>query len=126
MADYTASKQTDNWSVDGEVEKEADLNHSTKAGITSGRSGQLETTFGGPETFQDPDNRNADRAIAVDDIPQMFNLAATYELPVGTGKAVLNRTGILGKILGGWKLSGNFTCKEGLRVAISAPGAKRE
>ena len=123
IAAYTVSKQMDNWSVGGAGVQAVDPIHYTRTGIIGGRGGQLESTFGGPETFQDPDNRNADRAIAVDDIPQMFNLAATYELPVGTGKAVLNRTGIVGKILGGWKLSGNFNAQRGLPLPISCPGS---
>ncbi|PYI85713.1 MAG: hypothetical protein DMF09_04275, partial [Verrucomicrobia bacterium] len=95
IAAYTVSKQMDNWSVGGAGVQAVDPIHYTRTGIIGGRGGQLESTFGGPSTFQDPDNRNADRAIAVDDIPQMFNVGATYELPVGTGKALLNRSGIL-------------------------------
>ena len=115
---YTVSKQMDNWSVGGAGVEVVDPIHFTRTGLIGGRGGQLESTFGGPWTFQDPDNRNADRAIAVDDIPQQFNVAATYELPVGTGKAFLNRKGIVGRILGGWKLSGNFNAQEGLPLPI--------
>jgi hypothetical protein len=120
---YTLSKQMDNWSVGGAGVEAVDPIHFTRTGIIGGRGGQLESTFGGPWTFQDPDNRNADRAIAVDDIPQMFNVAATYELPVGTGKALLNHTGIVGGIFGGWKLSGNFNAQEGLPLPIGCPAS---
>jgi hypothetical protein len=120
---YTVSKQMDNWSVGGAGVEAVDPIHYTRTGIIGGRGGQLESTFGGPWTFQDPDNRNADRAIAVDDIPQMFNVAATYDLPLGQGQALLNRKGILGGVLGGWKLSGNFNAQEGLPLPISCPSS---
>jgi len=120
---YTVSKQMDNWSVGGAGVEAVDPIHYTRTGIIGGRGGQLESTYGGPWTFQDPDNRNADRAIAVDDIPQQFNVGATYDLPVGSGKAFLNRKGIIGGIFGGWKLSGNFNAQEGLPLPISCPSS---
>jgi hypothetical protein len=123
IAAYTVSKQMDNWSVGGAGVEAVDPIHFTRTGIIGGRGGALVSTFGGPETFQDPDNRNADRAIAVDDIPQMFNIGATYELPLGTGKTFLNRKGKLGAILGGWKLSGNFNAQKGLPLPISCPAS---
>ena len=66
IAAYTVSKQMDNWSVGGAGVQAVDPIHYTRTGIIGGRGGQLESTFGGPSTFQDPDNRNADRAIAVE------------------------------------------------------------
>jgi hypothetical protein len=120
---YTVSKQMDNWSVGGAGVEAVDPIHFTRTGIIGGRGGQLESTFGGPWTFQDPDNRNADRTIAVDDIPQQFNVGATYDLPVGTGKAFLNRKGLMGGIIGGWKLSGNFNAQKGLPLPISCPSS---
>ena len=123
IAAYTVSKQMDNWSVGGAGVEAVDPVHFSRTGIIGGRGGQLESTFGGPWTFQDPDNRNADRTIAVDDIPQQFNIGATYELPVGVGKPLLNTKGLLGRILGGWKLSGNFNAQEGLPLAIGCPSS---
>ena len=123
IAAYTLSKQLDNWSVGGAGVEAVDPIHFFRSGIIGGRGGQLESTFGGPVTFQDPDNRNFDRTIAVDDIPQQFNIAATYELPVGSGKAFLNRKGILDGIVGGWKLSGNFNAQKGLPLPISCPSS---
>ena len=124
IAAYTVSKQMDNWSVGGSGVEVVDPIHFTRGGLIGGRGGALVSTFGGPFTFQDPDNRNVDRAIAVDDIPQQFNIGATYELPVGKGKALLSGGGIVGRILGGWKLSGNFNAQEGLPLAISCPSSE--
>jgi hypothetical protein len=123
IAAYTVSKQMDNWSVGGAGVEAIDPIHFTRGGIIGGRGGALVSVFGGPFTFQDPDNRKADRTIAVDDIPQQFNVGASYELPVGSGKALLNRGGIIGGILGGWKLSGDFNAQEGLPLAISCPSS---
>jgi hypothetical protein len=120
---YTISKQMDNWSVGGAGVEAVDPIHFTRNGIIGGRGGQLESTFGGPWTFQDPSNRNADRAIAVDDIPQQFNVGSTYDLPVGRGKVFLNRGGVVGGVLGGWKLSGNFNAQKGLPLPIGCPAS---
>jgi carboxypeptidase family protein len=124
IAAYTVSKQMDNWSVGMAGVQAVDPIHYTRTGLTGGRGGQLVSAYGGPLTFQDPDNRNVARAIAVDDIPQQFNISATYELPIGRGKALLGRGGRLGSILGGWKLSGNFNAQKGLPLPITCPGSE--
>ena len=72
-------------------------------------------------SFQDPDNMNADRAIAVDDLPHVLNAAYTYELPIGSGKALLNHKGFIDKVLGGWHLSGNFNAQSGLPLSVTGP-----
>src|SRR5262249_5022537 len=62
-----------------------------------------------------------DRMIAFDDIPQMLNVAASYELPFGNGKAFLNQKGIWNGVFGGWKLSTNFNAQDGVPLAITCP-----
>ena len=54
------------------------------AGVTEMTS--VSTLGGASITLQFDLNRNVDRAVAADDIPHMFNIAATYELPIGVGK----------------------------------------
>ena len=120
---YTVSKQMDNWSVGGAGVGVVDPIHFTRSGVIGGRGGQLESAFGGPQSFQDPDNRSADRSIADDDIPQQFNIAATYELPIGKGQPFLHAKGILGSFLRGWKTSGNFNAQRGLPLPISCPSS---
>ena len=39
------------------------------------------------------------------DIPHVLALSYTYELPLGPGKAALNRGGVVGKFVGGWQVS---------------------
>ncbi len=97
---YTVSKQMDNWSAGGAAVEAVDPIHYSRTGIIGGRHRAVESAYGGSWTFQDPSNRNADRAIAVDEIPQQFNVGANHELLVGRGKALLNRGDIGGNIFG--------------------------
>jgi len=89
-------------------------------GQIGGRGGELSGALFG--AFQDPDNRKADRAIAADDIPQMLNIAATYELPFGHGKPLLNQKGIVNSVFGGWSLTGNFNAESGVPLPVTCPG----
>jgi hypothetical protein len=70
---------------------------------------------------EDPDNRRRYTALAPDDIPQVLNLAVTYELPVGKGKPLLNKAGAGEKIFGGWKLIQNWNIQSGVPLVFSAP-----
>jgi len=63
---------------------------------------------------EDPDNRRRYTALGPDDIPQILNLAATYELPVGNGKRFLNRGGWSNRLAGGWKLTQNWNIQSGV------------
>jgi hypothetical protein len=72
--------------------------------------------------YQDWDNRKVDRAIAPDDISQIFNIAGTYQLPFGAGRQFLNQKGVLNGIFGGWLLSANFNAETGVPLPISCPG----
>ena len=120
-AAYTDSKKINN-SMTATVSGWSSVNPVTwnRAGGTGGRAG----TLGGlnSSTFQDPDNRKVDRAIAPDDISQMFNLAATYELPFGVGRQFLNQKGPMNVLLGGWVLTANFNAQTGVPLPISCPG----
>jgi len=69
---------------------------------------------------EDPDNRRRYQALAPDDIPQILNLAATYELPFGVGKPFLAQNKVASKILGGWKLMQNWNFQSGVPMLISS------
>ncbi len=119
---YTISKKINNaltsiagWNV-------VDPIHQTKNGLVGGRAGLLSWNGGFGGAFQDPDNKKADRAIAADDIPQMLNLAATYELPFGGGRHFLHEKGPLNQVFGGWLLTANFNAESGVPVPVSCPG----
>lgn len=120
VAAYTYSKLMTNAAVANLAAMLVDPIHWTRAGNIGGRAGSLGIVNGGG--FQDLDNKNADRAVGASDIPQMFNLASTYELPFGKGKPFLNQNGFLNALIGGWRLSGNFNAQSGLPLSIGCPG----
>jgi hypothetical protein len=65
-------------------------------------------SIGGGES-NGPENVNCqrcDRGDSVTDVRHNFTTNAVYELPFGPGKSLLNGSGALGKIVGGWGLSG--------------------
>jgi len=59
---------------------------------------------GGGPSGQDFYNRKLEKSLGANDVPQIFVLAYTYELPFGKGKSLL-RQGAAAAILGGWQLS---------------------
>jgi hypothetical protein len=90
----------------------------TIGGRGLGRVGASPPSGGNEE---DPDDRNRYIALAPDDIPQILNLAGTYELPFGEGKPFLNRAGAVGKIVSGWKLTQNWNFQRGVPMGFGAP-----
>ncbi len=51
------------------------------------------------------DNQKAEWSIDNNDQTHMVNIAGTYELPFGKGRAFMNRGGVLNAVLGGWQIS---------------------
>ena len=108
----------------GSVDIKRDIGSSTYHGLgvslerrlTNGLSFQSRYTLshsindgsvGGGES-NGPENVNClacDKGPSVFDIRHNFTVNAVYELPFGPGKAFLNDSGALGKVLGGWSLS---------------------
>ena len=57
--------------------------------------------------------KNWDRGHSAFDVPQRVVLSYTWELPFGKGKAFLNRSGVLGALVGGWQVNGISTFAKG-------------
>jgi hypothetical protein len=55
---------------------------------------------------QDSFNTKNQKAVSLNDYPNNFVISYSYELPFGPGKHFLNQGGALGKLVGGWKISG--------------------
>jgi hypothetical protein len=63
--------------------------------------------------------RRCERASSDQDARQSFSAASVYELPFGAGRAWLSGGGALGKIFGGWELTGVAGGRTGLPVNIT-------
>lgn len=99
-ANYTFSKSIDDSSIyDGNV--------AWLANTTSGIYGP-----------QDPNRPELDRSLSTFDIPQLFKLNYTYDLPIGRGRPWLNdMPRPLELLIGGWKTAGVWTIHDGFPLA---------
>jgi len=77
-----------------------------------GNSGQL-----GRDNY----NRSLDKSPVPYGRPWKFVAAFTYDLPFGPGKRLVNMTGPVGKIIGGWQVSGIVTYSDGVPIQVTAP-----
>ncbi len=87
------------------------------AGGLSGGSGQT----GGSASPQNPDNRYEDIALTADDIPNVLNIAGSFDLPFGRGRAFLSGSKLANFVLGGWTLTHNWNFQNGVPLLITAP-----
>lgn len=99
-ASYTFSKSIDDSSIyDGNV--------SWLANTTSGIYGP-----------QDPNRPELDRSLSTFDIPQLFKVNYTYDLPIGHGRPWLNdMPRPLELLIGGWKTAGVWVVHDGFPMA---------
>jgi hypothetical protein len=74
---------------------------------------------GESDTPQNSFCRACDKASSDDDVRQLFNLSAVYELPFGAGRRYLGNSGIARTLFGGWALSGIGTWQTGLPMNIT-------
>jgi hypothetical protein len=74
---------------------------------------------GESDTPQDSFCRSCDKASSDDDVRQVFNLSAVYQLPFGAGKHYLSSPGVARTVLGGWTLSAIGTSQTGLPFNIT-------
>lgn len=91
-------------------------------GSARGRNNSLPGGDGIGGGAQNPDDRQADRSLSADDIPQVLNIAGSYELPFGPGKLLGSQTkSWRAKLIEGWKLAPNFNIQSGVPLTISGP-----
>jgi hypothetical protein len=69
--------------------------------------------------YQNWKNGKIDRAIDSQDLSRFFSLAAFYDLPVGSGRAMNLNSGLANAILGGWALNGSFYWSTGVPIQVS-------
>jgi hypothetical protein len=63
---------------------------------------------------QDPRYISNDRGNSIIDMRHRLTLSYLWELPFGSGKALLNTGGIVNAVLGGWQTNGILTVQSGL------------
>ncbi|MBV9266786.1 MAG: TonB-dependent receptor [Acidobacteriaceae bacterium] len=74
---------------------------------------------GESDTPQNTFCRACDKASSDNDVRQMFNLSAVYQLPFGGGKRYFSSPGIARAFLGNWEVSAIGTAQTGLPVNIT-------
>ena len=90
---------------------------SVVAGALSGGTGNS----AGGASAQNPDNRDADVALAPDDIPNVLNIAGTYSLPFGRGRTFFSHSRFADAIIGGWSLTQNWNFQDGVPLTVTGP-----
>ncbi len=61
-----------------------------------------------------PFERQRNKALSPDDVPQVFSLAIVYDLPFGKGKRFMTQGSVANAILGGWQVSTIFRKSSGI------------
>lgn len=72
------------------------------------------------ETFY---NRSLEKGRAGFDLANRSVTYVTYELPLGKGRALMNRGGILDYVFGGWNITWSQTFQSGLPVTFTMAGS---
>ncbi len=65
---------------------------------------------------------HAEWSVDGNDQPEMVNIAATYELPIGPGKAFLTKKNFINSILGGWQISPLLQYASGTPLEVTVAG----
>jgi hypothetical protein len=91
------------------------------AAYTFSKSISLTSSAIGGEGIADQFNRGLDKSITSFHLPHFFKATWIYELPIGPNK-FLNVPGVLGKIIGGWQLTGNHQIRSGFPISIGTGG----
>lgn len=71
--------------------------------------------------LQDANNPVASYSVGDIDIPQVLSISPIWELPFGSGRRYLNRTGLVNALAGGWEFSGIVTFHSGNPFTIYSP-----
>jgi hypothetical protein len=72
----------------------------------------------GSGSAQNQFNRKNEKSYGVLDLPQMFKLTGSYDLPFGPGRKMLT-SGMLGRLIGGWNLSSFLFYQSGYPMGIT-------
>jgi Carboxypeptidase regulatory-like domain len=84
-----------------------------------------ESLFGGSPSdgiLQNPYNVSSLRTLSPNDVTHVFVFNYLVELPFGKGKAYLNNSGWLDKVVGGWQFNGIHRYQSGLPLVVQSQG----
>lgn len=99
------------------------VNYTNAKSIDDSSVGTNTTWLGGFISRIDPNNRKLERSVSEYDIPQVLNIAYTYQLPFGRGKhwgGSWNRW--VDGVVGGWQTNGMWRFDNGQPLSIGETG----
>jgi hypothetical protein len=65
---------------------------------------------------------NSSRSISAFNVPHNFVTSVTYELPIGKGKLLSSKNGVLDYIIGGWQVNALVQLRNNMPFTITVPG----
>ncbi len=75
--------------------------------------------LGGNTVAQDWSNLRNERSLSAHDVRHRWVMTATYQLPIGTGRALgTDWGGLANALLGGWEISGVWTYQTGVPMQV--------
>jgi Carboxypeptidase regulatory-like domain len=77
----------------------------------------------GTQVWQIGNNPSSNYGNSNFDIPQAFKGYASYELPFGKGKYLLNSNAWENEVVGGWRITGTVIAQSGVPFTITTSGA---
>jgi hypothetical protein len=106
LASYTWSK----------LLTDADSSEPWIAGVVGAGGGGAGSQIGNGSA-QNQFNRGPEKSYGVLDMPQMFKLTASYDLPFGPGRKMMTN-GLTGRLVGGWNLSSFMFYQSGYPMGV--------
>jgi len=98
-------------------------NYSWSKSLGYGHFRQVFSQQGGQGSPQDYNNLPDAKSFMPFDVPHVFNLLATYDLPVGKGQKYLGSTNkITNALVGGWTVSAIMQYRAGTLLQLVTPG----
>ena len=84
-----------------------------------------ESSIGGASPIQDNTAVGRDRSISAYDVPHNLTFGYSIELPFGRNKPFLSgASGVLDKIVSGWRFNGLTTIRSGTPIAVTQTGSQ--
>jgi hypothetical protein len=74
----------------------------------------------GPQSFQVAGNPSANYGSSNFDVRNAFKGYGVYEIPIGKGRAYLNKNSLLDAVIGGWEMSGTLVLSTGSPFNVQA------